>query len=59
MYQYNDRLTQLFTRYKYIWLWLQCFDPYLGYHQAYLMNLESVYMFRFFMSNGIPFIIKA
>jgi hypothetical protein len=30
MYQYNDRLTQLFTRYKYIWLWLQCFDPYLG-----------------------------
>jgi hypothetical protein len=32
MYQYNDRLTQLVTKYKYIWLWLQCFDPYLGHH---------------------------
>jgi hypothetical protein len=42
MYQYNDRLTQLFTKYKYIWLWLQCFDPYLGHHQAYIMNLESI-----------------
>jgi hypothetical protein len=49
MYQYNDRLTQLFTKYKYIlyvyiyiWLWLQCFDPYLGHRQAYIMNLESV-----------------
>jgi hypothetical protein len=42
MYQYNDRLTQLCTKYKYIWLWLQCFDPYLGLHQAYIMNLESV-----------------
>jgi hypothetical protein len=41
LYQYNDRLTQLFTKYKYIWLWLQCFDPYLGHHQAYIMNLES------------------
>jgi hypothetical protein len=41
-YQYNDRPTQLFTKYKYIWLWLQCFDPYLGHHQAYIMNLESV-----------------
>jgi hypothetical protein len=38
MYQYNDRLTQLFTKYKYIWLWLQCFDPYLGHRQAYIMN---------------------
>jgi hypothetical protein len=26
MCQYNGRLTQLFTKYKYIWLWLQCFD---------------------------------
>jgi hypothetical protein len=34
MYQYNDRLTQLFTKYKYIRLWLQCFDPYLGHLQA-------------------------
>jgi hypothetical protein len=42
MYQYNDRLTQLFTKFKYIWLWLQCFDPYLGHRQAYIMNLESV-----------------
>jgi hypothetical protein len=42
MYQYNDRLTQLFTKYKYIWLWLQCFDPYLGHRQAYVMNLKSV-----------------
>jgi hypothetical protein len=42
MYQYNDRLTQLFTKYKYIWLWLQCFDPYLGHRQVYIMNLESV-----------------
>jgi hypothetical protein len=32
---YNDRLTQLFTKHKYIWLWLQCFDPLLGHHQAY------------------------
>jgi hypothetical protein len=38
---YNDRLKQLFTKYKYIWLWLQCFDPYLGLHQAYIMNLQS------------------
>jgi hypothetical protein len=42
MYQYNDRLTQLFIKYKYIWLWLQCFDPYLGHRQAYIMNLESI-----------------
>jgi hypothetical protein len=42
MYQYNDRLKQLFTRYKYIWLLLQCFDPYLVHPQAYIMNLESV-----------------
>jgi hypothetical protein len=41
MYQYNDRLIQLFTKYKYIWVWLQCFDPYLGHRQAYIMNLES------------------
>jgi hypothetical protein len=42
MYQCNDRLTQLFTKYEYIWLWLKCFDPYLGHRQAYIMNLESV-----------------
>jgi hypothetical protein len=42
MYQYNDRLTQRFTEYKYIWLRLQCFDPYLGHLQAYIINLESV-----------------
>jgi hypothetical protein len=36
MYQYNDRLTQLFAKYKYIWFWLQCFDPYLGHRQAYI-----------------------
>jgi hypothetical protein len=42
MYQYNDRLTQLSTKYKYIWRWLQCFDPYLGHRQVYIMNLESV-----------------
>jgi hypothetical protein len=41
MYQYNDRLTQLFAKYKHICFRLQCFDPYLG-HQAYIMNLESV-----------------
>jgi hypothetical protein len=41
MYQHNDLLTQLFTKYKYIWLWLQCFDPYLGHRQAYIINLES------------------
>jgi hypothetical protein len=39
MYQFNDRLTQL---YKYIWLWLQCFDLYLGHCQVYIMNLENV-----------------
>jgi hypothetical protein len=38
MYQYNDRLTQLFTKYKYIWLWLQCFDPLPGHHQAYTVT---------------------
>jgi hypothetical protein len=38
MYQYNDRLTQIFTRYKYTWLWLQCFDPLLGHHQAYIIT---------------------
>jgi hypothetical protein len=42
MYQYNDRLTQLFTKYKYIWFGLQCFDPYLGHRQDYIINLESV-----------------
>jgi hypothetical protein len=42
MCQYNDRLTQLFTKYKCIWLQLQCFYPYLGNYQAYIMNLESV-----------------
>jgi hypothetical protein len=26
----------------FIWLCLQCFDPYLGHRQAYIMNLESV-----------------
>jgi hypothetical protein len=41
MYQYNDRL-QLFAKYKHICFRLQCFDPYLGHHQAYIMNLESV-----------------
>jgi hypothetical protein len=34
MYRCNDRLTQLFTKYKYIWLWLQCFDPLLGHHMT-------------------------
>jgi hypothetical protein len=38
MYQYNDHLTQIFTNYKYIWLWLQCFDPLLGHHQAYIIT---------------------
>jgi hypothetical protein len=41
MYQYNDRLTQLFTNYKYIWLWLQCFDPYLGHRRAYVINFRK------------------
>jgi hypothetical protein len=41
MYQCNDRLTQLFTKYKYIWLWLQCFDPYLGHGQVYIIKLEG------------------
>jgi hypothetical protein len=42
MYQYNDHLTQLFTKhkYKYIWLWLQCFYPYLGHCQSYIMNID-------------------
>jgi hypothetical protein len=38
MYHYNDRLTQLFASYKYIWLWLQCFDPLLGHHQDYIIT---------------------
>jgi hypothetical protein len=38
MYQYNDGLTQLFTKYKCICLWLQCFDPLLGHHQAYIIT---------------------
>jgi hypothetical protein len=42
MYQYDDRLTQLFTKCKYIWHWLQCFNTYLGHRQAYIMNLENV-----------------
>jgi hypothetical protein len=72
MYQFNDCLTQLFTKdkyiilyisasssglynelrkcgnYKYIWLWLQCFDPYLGHRQVYIMNLESVGIINIF-----------
>jgi hypothetical protein len=42
MYQYRDRLTQLLTKYKYIWLWLRCFDPYLGHRQGYIINLVGV-----------------
>jgi hypothetical protein len=38
MYQYDDRLTQLFTKHKYVWLWLQCFDHFLGHHQAYIIT---------------------
>jgi hypothetical protein len=41
MYRYNVRLTQLFAKYKYIWLWLQCFDPYLGHRQAYIVNIVA------------------
>jgi hypothetical protein len=41
VYQYNDRLTQLFTEYKYIWLCLQCFDPYLGHRQADKMKCST------------------
>jgi hypothetical protein len=44
--------------YKYIWLWLQCFNPYLGHRQAYTINLESVVhiwvFFGFSCPNGIP-----
>jgi hypothetical protein len=50
MYQHNDRLTKPFTKYKYIYLfiWLQCFDPYLGHRQAYIMNLKSVVQVKVF-----------
>jgi hypothetical protein len=54
MYQYNDGLTQLFTKYKYIWLRLQCFDPYLGHRQAYIMNLESVVHVQGFYAKRDP-----
>jgi hypothetical protein len=50
MYQYNDRLAQLCTKYKYIWLWLQSFDTYLGHRQAYIMNLEGVVHVYTFLS---------
>jgi hypothetical protein len=53
MYQYNDSLTQLFTKYKYIWLWLQCFDPLLDHHQAYIITYKVQYMFTFYVPNGI------
>jgi hypothetical protein len=46
MYQYNDCLTQLFTKYKFIWRWLQCFDPFLGHLQAY-KSLPSINIFGF------------
>jgi hypothetical protein len=54
MYHYNDRLTQLFTKYKYIWLWLQCFDPFLGHSPGIYNNLESVVHIWVFMPIGIP-----
>jgi hypothetical protein len=28
MYQYNEPSNTTLTKYNYIWLWLQCFDPY-------------------------------
>jgi hypothetical protein len=31
-----------YIQYKYIWLWGQYFDPYLGHRRAYIINLESV-----------------
>jgi hypothetical protein len=47
MYQYNDRLTQLFTKYTYLWLWLQRFDPYLGHRYIGLtmtqIRVETLY----------------
>jgi hypothetical protein len=46
IYQYNDRPTQLFTKYQYIWLWPQCFDPLLGHHQAYKNDVaEAKYIY--------------
>jgi hypothetical protein len=54
MYQCNDQLTQLFTKYKYIWLRVQCFDPYLGHRQTYIMNLESVVHVQVFHAKRDP-----
>jgi hypothetical protein len=37
----NNRLTQLSSKYRLIrYIWLQCFDPVLGHHQAYKTTLK-------------------
>jgi hypothetical protein len=51
----NNRLTQLSSKYRLIrYIWLQCFDPLLGHHGAYIITLKVKYMFRLFVPKGIP-----
>jgi hypothetical protein len=45
MYWYNDRLTQLFTNYKYIWYLATMFQPFTGSSSGLYNKLESVLHF--------------
>jgi hypothetical protein len=45
MYRYIDRLTQLFTKYKYIWYLATMFRPFTGSSSGLYNKLESVLHF--------------
>jgi hypothetical protein len=45
MYRYNDHLTQLFTKYKYIWYLATMFQPFTGSSSGLYNTLESVLHF--------------
>jgi hypothetical protein len=54
MYQYNDRLTQLFTKYKYIWYLVAMFRPFTGSSSGLYKDQKVYYIFKFCVPNGIP-----
>jgi hypothetical protein len=46
MYQYNDRLTQLFTKYKYIWYLATMFRPFTGSSSGLYNKPESGLLYK-------------
>jgi hypothetical protein len=55
MYRYIDRLTQLFTKYKYIWYLATMFRLFTRSSSGLYNKLESVlHFFKFRVPNGIP-----